>query len=194
MSQTISKGRIFSVAVEVDDDRLAQMKKAPELTQKAMQHGADFWHGKIFPGHFDPPAHGKYGYADRSFKYRKSKHGIPDLVKTGSMKRDLTSAARYRLMGSGATLEMKMWARVLNFSPVAAGGENSQDLYAPMKPKKRGGGPRAPYPNMRRELKIVLEDEREAIAVEMANKLEESFGPTGATTKIGASNGTSATI
>lgn len=173
MSKTISKGRLFRVTTEVNDERLKAMKKVPEATAAALQAGADYWHTGILPLHFKSDAHGKYGYAARSRNYLKQrgKRGKPDLVFGGSMERDLTSRATFKQAGS--FLELRMTARVLNFAPAMP--QNTLDHYVK---HKNGRG----YPNLKREVTVVIEGERETIATVVAGSLEKSFAAESTTT------------
>ena len=171
MPRTISKGRIFSCTVEVPDALLAAMKKAPDVAAAAMQAGAEFWHDGILPKHFEPGAGAKYGYAPRSLSYLRSrlKAGKPLLVFSGSMRHDLTSRATYKQAAGGA-IDVRMTARVLNLATNMP--ENSPDLYVK---HKNGRG----YPNLKREVKTLLDDEREAVAAVATSHLQAAFNPRG---------------
>jgi hypothetical protein len=170
MSKTIAKSRIFRVTVEVSDERMAALKRAPENTADAMEKGAMFWQSKLLPKHFEPGSAGKYGYAERSIKYLKSwpKAGKPPLVVSGSLRNDVRVAAFER--GAGGQVTAKMTARVLNLVPNLP--ENSLDLYVKHKDKTKRG-----YPNLKRELKVVLDTEKEAIAGVVTGRLETLFNP-----------------
>jgi len=123
--------------VTVDDERLAQMKKAPELWKTALQAGADYWHTGILPKHFQTSAHGRYDYALRSKKYRQFKHGKPDLVNKGSLRRDL--AARADFTQGASVVALKMHARVLNLVPRDGRKQRRQVCPAPRQPGKLQG-------------------------------------------------------
>lgn len=167
MRETIAKGRLFRITVAVDDKMLETMRRCPDLTMKAMQEGADYWHTGILPKHFEPSGHSSYGYATRSRNYLKSKHGKPDLVNAGSLRRDLKAKVAFR--DAGKVLEMKMFARVLNFCPTMP--ENSDDKYVK---HKKGRG----YPNLKREIKAITDEETKAVAAVVTNRLEMYFGDT----------------
>jgi hypothetical protein len=143
------------VTVEVNDGPLKAMRAAPELAESALQSGADFWHKKILPRHFEKKAHDVYGYARRAINYLKNraKGQKPDLVFSGGMRRELGGFAAFRK--SGKTLELKMTARALNFAPRM--NENDESLYVQ---HKNGRG----YPNLKREIKAITDDERAEVA------------------------------
>jgi hypothetical protein len=162
---------MFRVTVALDDERLAVFRKAPDLCMKALQAGADHWHTKILPRHFNSEAHGKYDYAQRSRDYLKSKHGVPDLVSSGSLRRDLKSTASF--VEGGSVMELRMHARVLNFAPAMP--ENSFDRYVTQRKAGRGVG----YPNMKREIKAITDDEREAVAQVVAGVLDAYMNASG---------------
>ncbi len=170
MSTHVSRGKIFYVSVEVDDERLKQFKKAPELMQDALQKGAFYYHTGIFPRHFEAGAAGRYGFAPRSQAYLKKKGGgKPDLVNSGRMKADLL--ARAALRSSGKMVTLQLTSRVLNLCPNMP--ETSTDLYVKHNNKSANG-----YPNLKRELRQVTDDERELIATAVTFDLEKNFGPT----------------
>ncbi len=169
MSTTISKGKMFRVTTAVDDCAAQGHAQAPELATQALQVGADYWHTGILPLHFRSGAAGTYGYAARSSTYLKDhrKSGKPPLIFSGSLRRDLTSRAAFKI-GAANTVELKMQARVLNFAPAMPA--NSDDLYVR---HKNGRG----YPNIQREVKAITDDERESVAVVITADLERSFDP-----------------
>jgi len=163
-----TRGTLFRITVEVDERRLSQMRRAPELAQAALQAAADFWHTGILPEHFTGKAHARYGYAARSISYMKSskKRGKPDLVFSGSLARDLRARASFSQKST--SVELRMTARVLNLVPRMA--ENSTDIYVQ---QKGGRG----YPNLKREVKAIIDSEREQLAEVVAAELEKAFGP-----------------
>lgn len=165
---------MFRVSVEVADDRLKAMTAAPELSAAAIQAGADYWHTGILPKHFEAGAGAVYGYAARSITYLKDrrKSGKPSLVFSGSLRRDLKARAAFKTSGK-TTVELKMTARVLNFVPNMA--QNDQDYYVKHK-NSRG------YPNLKREIKLMTDDEREAVAAVTTKQLALSFDPAAAPT------------
>lgn len=167
MITTISKGKLFTVTTAVDEGRLKALKKAPELLIQALQDGADYWHSGVLPKHFAGGSHMKYGYAARTIGYLKARGGGPDLVQSGSLKRDVQ--ARASITNTRESVSLKMFARVLNLAPTMP--ENSADLYVKHSNTKKLG-----YPNLKRELKLNLEDEREAVAQVVAQELEKYFG------------------
>jgi hypothetical protein len=157
--KVVSKGRIFGFTTEISDELLDRLGKQPEILQKANAAGATYWHSGILPQHFEASAHGKYHYATRASKYLKSrgKQGKPDLVFSGSMKQEMLSFLQVTATATGA--QAKLRARVLNVVPNMA--ENDQNYYV-RQTLKRGGT--RPYPNLKREVKVILDDEREAVA------------------------------
>lgn len=172
MSKTVSKGKMFAVTVEVSDERLRMMREAKGNAEDALIKGADFWHTGILPKHFEKGAGAVYNYAPRSGTYLKQsrKRGKPLLVYSGSLRQDLRSKASFQKVGTGVNL--KMFARVLNFAPTMP--ENSADLYVK---HKNGRG----YPNLKREIKAVTDDDREKVAEVVAAELEHLFTPTNQT-------------
>ncbi|MHC4176238.1 MAG: hypothetical protein ACYSWU_01955 [Planctomycetota bacterium] len=53
------------------------------IIKEAQREAAEHWHSDILPGHFQPGAAEKYGYAPRTLKHEKRKRGKPPLVYTG---------------------------------------------------------------------------------------------------------------
>ena len=164
MAATISKGRLLSVFVQYDEQKLAALRKTPELIQAAMQRSAEYWQTGILPEHFKKEASEKYGYAPRTKKYLKRKGYKPSLILSGSLRRDLRSRAQFKVQRTG--VELRMTARVLNLAPTMA--ENNQDLYVA---RKGTHG----YPNLKRELKVVLSEEQAAIAAIVTKELEIAY-------------------
>lgn len=165
---TVTKGQIFSLTVAWPDEFVESMRNSPELADKAVSVGADYWHTKILPEHFKSSAHGRYGYAQRSHNYLKSKHGKPDLVASGSMRRDLLANASFKRTANG--IEMRMFARALNFAPNMP--ENSFEPRINHTGKRR----KSSYPNLKREIKAVTDVDREMVAAVIARQLEIFFG------------------
>lgn len=147
----ISQGRLFSVMTTVDDSKMKALKRAPELVQATMEAAAFHWHTGILPDHFTRAAHGKYGYAERAFQTLRQKGANPDLVKTGAMKAQLLAKASAKKKGAG--VELKLTARALNFVPNTG---NPFDVRI-----KRGSGA---YPNMKREIREVTDQEQTELA------------------------------
>jgi len=155
-----SKGRIFGFTVDIGDELLAKLKGFPDILQKANEDGARYWHGEILPKHFEPSAHAKYGYAQRAKNYLKQtyKRGLPDLVFTRSMQTEMTTRiGELKATARGAAVKLR--AKTLNFCPNM--GENNQDLYVTHAARN---GHRRSYPNLKREIKVVLDEERQAVA------------------------------
>lgn len=169
MATTISKGRMLRVTVAVDDDRLKLMRRAPELAAAAVQAGAEYWHSGILPKHFRGGAASVYDYASRSLTYLKDrrKAGKPPLIFSGSLRRDLTARAQFKV-AAGSSIELKMQARVLNFAPAMPA--NSLDSYVK---HKNGRG----YPNLQREIKAVTDADQAAVAEVTQGELARSFDP-----------------
>jgi hypothetical protein len=158
VTTTISRGRFMRCTVAVDDAKFEAMRRAPEIRQQAIEAGAKYWHDKILPGHFEHPAHNKYGYAWRSKNYTRHRTS-PDLVNSGSMRNDLS--ANFELKTTGTYIELRMRAKVLNFVPRMS--QDSQDLYVKHGRRKKDGHQKS-YPNLLRELKLRTEAEMNAIA------------------------------
>ena len=169
---TSTRASLFRVTVAVDEDRLRRMKHAPDAAAAAVRAGAEYWHDRVLPRHFEPEAHGKYHYAPRALTYleNRGKRGKPDLVFSGSLRSDLISRAAYKETGR-STIELRLTARVLNLVPNMP--QNSADLYV-----KHNGG--RGYPNLKREIKAITDDEREAVAQVIAGTFERALAPSSA--------------
>jgi hypothetical protein len=169
MSVRISNGRLFRATVAIDDERLEQMRQSPLVAQTALIAGAEYWHTRVLPQHFQVGASMRYGYAPRAIKYLKNRNkaGKPPLVLTGSLRRDLQSSASFRA-ASKSSIDLRMSARVLNLARTV---ENSADLYLK---HKNGVG----YPNLKREIKAITDEEREAVAEVVTATVERLLGPT----------------
>lgn len=163
MGKRVSIGQMFAISVEVDDNAIKRMKAAPQYVQETLQDGAAYWHTGILPGHFNREAHGKYGYADRTEAYLKTKGANPDLVKTGSLKASVMGSYIAKAKNKSA-VELKMFARSLNFVP---NGGNPFDLKIMNDRSVRGGG----YPNMKREIVITTGIEQQEITNIIESKL-----------------------
>ncbi len=170
MPVEVSKGRIFRVTTAIDDDRLKAMRRAPENAQAALTAGAVYWHTGLLPEHFKPGAGGKYDYAPRSFTYLKSreKAGKPLLVLSGSLRRDVKSNVTIKPTAK-TSVAVNMKARVLNLAPNMP--QDTADLFIKHRSKRRG------YPNLKRELKAILPEERAAIATVIKTDLAQRFDP-----------------
>lgn len=166
MATTISKGKMFSVVSAIPDAFLAALKAAPDIAEKALGAAADYWHTGILPKHFEIGASQKYDYAPRGPKYLKDrkKRGKPPLVYSGSLRHDLKARAAIKTTGKTG-VELKMFARVLNFARTL---ENSPDKYVK---HKNGVG----YPNLKREIKAVTDEEREQIANVIQDQIVDAF-------------------
>lgn len=159
----VTRSALWTISVEIDKKRIASLGKAKEHVQEAVTEVADKWHKSMLPDHFKRGAHGRYGYAGRSRSYSKRKRGKPDLVKTGTMRRQLQSSVlRTR---SSRKVRLRMHARALNFVTMP---QNSPNKYVRMKDGRK-------YPNMKREIKVVTEEEREQMAAMAAEILEDSL-------------------
>jgi hypothetical protein len=157
--KTVSRGAMFGVIVEVSDILLANLKAAPDLANKAIQTGTEYWRRKILPDHFKAGVQAKYGYAQRTPGYLKDprKRGKPLLVLSGSMKTDLRSIAVYKLT-KRADVTLSMFARVLNLAPNMP--QNSDALYV----YQNKQGQQVRYPNTKREVKVITDEELAAIS------------------------------
>ena len=134
--------------VEIDEDRLAAIAGTDMLTKfplSALRAGAQYWHTGILPKHFYPSAGSNYRYARRSVKYESDsrKANKPDLVYSGTLRRDLES--KFRVIEGKKSIKLKMFSNVLNLS----------------------GANRAKYgkmPNLKKEIRAVTKEERTAVA------------------------------
>jgi len=172
MSTKISKGAMFRVSLTVNDELLASMNNVPEIAERALLRAAQHWQEKVLPEHFKHGAAGKYGYVQRTVKYVKQNHGKPYLVHSGSMARDLKARAAFTTRKDA--IEVRMFARVLNFAPSMPQNDDRLKVSHSRKSGKAG----ADYPNTKREIKVILDDEREALAVMVVRELEIAFGDT----------------
>ena len=154
-----SKGRIFGMVTDIDDDLLKRLKSSPEILRRANEDGARYWHANFLPGHFLPEAFTKYGYAPsrrrqpkrlRTSHFAKQRH----LVVTGAL-RDQMTARISQLTATATGVVMKLRATTLNFVPNMP--DQSQELYV-----KQSHG--RLYPNLKREVKVLLDPERQALA------------------------------
>ncbi len=82
------------------------------------------------------------------------------------MRSDLQAKAQFRRIGTA--MELKMSARVLNLATSMP--ENSDDLYVKHRNKSKRG-----YPNLKREIKAITDDEREALAQVVTDFLVAAF-------------------
>lgn len=86
------------------------------IKEESMEELGQFWHSEYYPLHFRSFAASRYGYEQRSPKYRERKRRETGqsrpLVYTGSFKQDSTSWAEIRASEDEATVVMR--ARVLN--------------------------------------------------------------------------------
>jgi len=169
MSTTIARSSMFTVYTTVNEERLKQFRRSPEICLRAMQTGANYWHTGILPEHFKKPASAMYGYARRSTAYLKSpkKGSKPDLVQSGSMRRELLARAEFRAMRTG--VELRMHARILNVLPNMP--QNSLDHFVRQKVGKKLRN----YPNLKREIKVVTQVEAELIAQIVTAEIERLF-------------------
>jgi len=154
----------------------------------ALRAGAEYWHTGIVPAgmtskpggiladHFEAGVQSKYGYAPRSPSYLKQKGGRPSLVFNGSLRRDLKVSPAY-IIGARNAIVLNMRARIFNLVPNLP--QNSEDLYVK---HKNGRG----YPNLKREIRVVTDDEREMIAKVVQVKLVELFGSDPQTAAVAA--------
>ncbi len=178
MATTVTQSQAMRATVEIPDELVRAMKRSPEIAAEALQKASNYWHEKILPKHFERGAAARYGYAKRSVRYlqRKQRHGnAPPLQFDASrpvMKNDLVARAQFKMTKN--TVELKMFSRVLNLVPTLP--ENSMDHYV----KQKGG---RSYPNLKREIKAITEDEREALATVIVAELERAFSPAGQPTQ-----------
>ena len=181
MKKEFTRGRLCTISIETDDRRIDQMKHAPDLAEKALQAGADWWHTHILPLHFQHSAHGKYDYARRSHKYllQRRKQGQPDLVCSGKMREEMKTKASLKTAGRGSNtvIELRMWARALNLIPNIA--DTNLDRYVTHQRRRgqRGSQKTRDYPNLKREIKAITDEEREALAQVICDELAKLFGP-----------------
>lgn len=163
MEKVIAKGRLFGVTTAWDAEQIKRMKQAPAFVTLVMEKVAFAWHAEDLPKHFEPAAHGTYGYAQRSKGYLKRKGARSDLEFTGSMKQELLSRASAVKRGTGVTL--KMSARALNFVP------NDSNPFAEKIQNSKGNW----YPNTKREVRLITEAEQRGLALMATTHLVALF-------------------
>ena len=162
---------LFKVYVEVNEDRLKALKKAPEIVERAFLVAADYYHTKILPQHFKKDAASRYDYARRSMDYLKRQGGKPALINSGRLRADMISRARFQATKTGITISMS--ARVLNLVPRMP--ENGLNHYVQLSNSTKG------YPNIKRELKAMTEEEEQTIGEIIAAELDRAFNPDNST-------------
>lgn len=166
MAASVPKSAAFSVLVGVSKYRLAQFRNAPEIVREATEVGLRYWHENILPDHFKAGTQAKYGYAPRSPSYLKQKRGKPLLVWKGSLRQELQEKQSY-VYSAKTAVTLKMSARVLNLAPNMP--QNTTDLYVK---HKNGRG----YPNLKREVRVVTDEENAAIAEVIQAAIADRFG------------------
>ncbi|MCL2647736.1 MAG: hypothetical protein FWD61_12120 [Phycisphaerales bacterium] len=158
-----SKTQLFYATIVINPQLLNAIKSAPDIARTALDAAADYWHTKILPLHFARDAAEKYDYAPRTDRYLRQKRkrwgGRPDLMYSGSLRRDLTTKAAIKQMGSDrhVVVELRMWARVLNFVPNMNYDDTSKRV-------KHSNSTHIGYPNMKREIRAITPEENEALA------------------------------
>lgn len=153
----ITKGQLFSVVLVFNENFLKALKRAPEILQEGVMKAAQYWHARMLPKHFTRGAGKKYGYGDRSRSYMKRKGNKPHMVFSGALERQSTSNAEFKPSRTGVATKMR--ARSLNFVPNTA---HSSAMQVRLSDGRM-------YPNIKREMKIVIVDER----VQLANIVEK---------------------
>ena len=171
MSVKISRSKLSRITVTINDDLVDAMRRAKEIAQGAMEEAALYFHEKILPAHFRHGAAERYGYAKRSIAWLndKRKRGKPYLFATGGMYRDLKSRAAVKKQGSA--IELRMSAEVFEHAPKMTNSDDNPQV------RKSGNSVSRDFPNMKRELRIVLPEEKEALAVVIAANMKLAFRP-----------------
>lgn len=164
--KAIGKGKLFRAVFEVDDALYKNMQRSPELAEQATMAGAMFWHDGVLKRHFDKDARGRYGYEPRSGSYpHDNRKGYkPDLVYSGSLRHDMLTRATYRAVGK--TIEARMYGRVFNFLPNLPQNTDAKTVRL-----KDGKG----YPNLKREIRVVTQEEAENVAQVVADDFAARF-------------------
>lgn len=166
------KGGPFAVTLAIDEGRLELLKQTPGAMASVMMKVAEYWHTSILPRHFTGDAHSRYGYAARTERYQKRKGSRPDMIWTGKMKRELIGRAFF--VEGARQVRLKMSARVLNFVPNMQ--ESDVNLYVKQDKELKGSRVRKTYPNMKREIRILLPEEHEELTQVAEAALLEVFG------------------
>jgi len=86
------------------------------LCKRVFRTAIEFHHEQRIPKHFQRAAHGKYGYAERSARYRvrkQKKYGSSlDLVRTGATMRRMTSERQLSIGGQASTSGLRATLRL----------------------------------------------------------------------------------
>jgi hypothetical protein len=139
-----------------------------EATEAANMAMAKAWYEKDLPEHFTTEAPRKYGYQARTKKYmlRKAKvmHHQRPLMWTGTMMQALRSFVEIKASLKKATLKM-YGTQALNLSGHVT---------------RRGNV----YPDMKRELLTITEQEAGELSKEGARALQETYENSTATTRV----------
>jgi hypothetical protein len=162
---------MMKLHIEFPEPLMKAMKEMPDGVGEVMLEVGKTWHESMLAPHFERGAHGRYGYAERSHSYLKSpkKRGKPDLVFSGDMQREMTGSAQFRQGSKMATVTFR--ARTLNFCPNIANSNDSE--YVPHIRKR--DNKTIQYPNLKREVRIVLDDEMEKLAQKAVNTVLKRF-------------------
>lgn len=121
-------------------------------------------HRRRIPGHFQRPAHGKYGYADRSPRYRAQKQrrygSSIDLVRTGRTRQQMTTQ-RQITVGGQATAGTIRGRLTLRFPFPGGSLRFKQDAL---------GRQRVTIEQMAREIRAITPDEIQQINREIRGR------------------------
>lgn len=86
------------------------------LVKRVFRTVIEHHHERRIPRHFQQSAHGRYGYADRSKRYRFAKQkrygSSIDLVRTGRTRRQMISQRQLTLGGQASTSGLKATLRL----------------------------------------------------------------------------------
>ncbi len=101
---------ILKALIRYDPEPSKYARKIKEVSREAYRAGMEFWHANILPGHFQPGAEEKYGYAPRTERHERKKrqrhHGGQPLVFSGFARSKILGPPRIRAYPTRATMEL----------------------------------------------------------------------------------------
>ncbi|HEV2970639.1 MAG TPA: hypothetical protein VGY55_11775 [Pirellulales bacterium] len=163
---TISMPQRMENLIKRDHNRIAK---------EALRAVLEEHHKKRIPEHFKPYAHAKYGYRNRTTKYRSLKArlglGDVDLVLTGATEAEMTRNAEITMSGAAEGAQKSLGGTMTLKFPF---GSKMQASYAKKSRSYTGGGPKrygeqpkrggVNLEEMRREIQFIRDDEAKQMA------------------------------
>lgn len=105
-----------SYALEVPQMLVASPRLHNAFCKRALRAAIEYHHERRIPLHFQRAAHGKYGYAERSKRYRvakQKKYGSSlDLVRTGATMRKMTRERQLSIGGQASSSGLRATLRL----------------------------------------------------------------------------------